>query len=506
MAFTVSRIQENLAQAAHQVLAAVEADGPDKHQVEIDHLVWLHARVTVAAALREWSEECKHPLAEELAEAAELEAASGFPDLPGRLGEGVVQMSRRLASMAKRIEPMEDVGASDEHRLLRSSLRDFGNRTVKPLANDMHRRDGDIPEHLIASMADLGLFGISVPEEYGGSEVRPDAKAMLVATEELSRCSLAGAGSLITRPEILVRALLRGGSEEQKRQWLPLIATGKKMVAVAVTEPDCGSDVASISCSAKQRPDGGWEITGTKLWTTFAGRAELVMLLCRTGDPGRGGLSAFVIDKPAFTGHEFVYRQPGGGTLIGKAIPTIGYRGMHTFELSFTAFRTPANSLIGEGQGLNRGFYLLMEGFAMGRLQTAGRAVGLMQAAFNDALAYTKGRVVFGQVIFANELARAKLGRMLLALEGSRQLSYRAAGMFEAGRGQAEPALAKLYACRVAESVTREALQLHGALGYSEETNVSRYFVDARVLNIFEGAEEVLSLRVIGRALLRESG
>lgn len=500
---TATGLQEALAESTRHVAAAVQADGPDNHQVEVDHLVWLHARVAVAEALREWADGCKRPLAGELAEVAELEATLELSNLSGGTDVGAVLISRQLAAIAERLEPLENVGASDEHRLLRSSLRDFGNQTVKPLANRMHRRDADIPEPIIQSMAHLGLFGMSVPAQYGGSEVRPDVKAMLIATEELSRASLGGAGSLMTRPEILVRALIRGGTESQKRQWLPLIASGNRMVAVAVTEPDCGSDVARVSCLAKQLRDGGWEITGTKLWSTFAGRAELVMLLCRTGNGGHRGLSAFVIEKPAFTGHEFVYRQPNGGTLSGKAIPTIGYRGMHTFELSFVGFRTPASSLIGEGEGLNRGFYLQMEGFAMGRIQTAGRAVGVMQAAFEDTLAYTKDRVVFGESIFANQLARAKVGRMLLALEGSRQLSYRAARSLEAGHGQTEAALAKLYACRVAQWVTGEAVELHGALGYSEETDVSRYFVDARVLSIFEGAEEVLSLRVIGRALLQ---
>ena len=503
-ATTTTSSQETLTTLKRQVASAVEADGPEAHQIDIDRLVWSHARVEVARALREWAESSKHPLTGDLAEVAELQAFSALSQLTGEGFLDAVQISRRLADIAERLEPLQDVGASEAHRLLRSSLREFADREVKPYASRMHRQDEDIPEHIIRSMAGLGLFGVSIPAEYGGAQVTPDVKAMLIATEELSRASLAGAGSLITRPEILVQALLRGGTEKQKRQWLPAIANGDKMVAVAVTEPDCGSDVASLSCPAKELPDGDWEITGTKLWCSFAGRSELVMLLCRTGQAGHRGLSAFVIEKPAFAGHEFEYRQPGGGTLIGKAIPTIGYRGMHTFALSFDHFRTLASSLIGEGEGLNRGFYLQMEGFAMGRIQTAGRAVGVMQAAFEDTLAYTKDRVVFGQPIFANELARSKVGMMALWLQGSRQLSYLAARMLDEGNGQTEASLAKLYASRVAESLTREATQLHGAMGYSEEADVSRYFVDARVLGIFEGAEEVLSLRVIGRALLQE--
>src|SRR5205807_10078510 len=167
-------------------------------------------------------------------------------------------------------------------------------------------------------VSQLGLFGLSVPELYGGSQGEaPDNRSMLIATEELSRGSLAAGGSLNTRPEILVRALLRAGSEEQRRRWLPAIASGEQLVAVAVTEPDHGSDVASIRCRATRLPDGGWEITGTKLWCTFAGRSELLMVLCRTSDAGHRGLSVFVLEKPASAGHGFEHRQPGGGALVG---------------------------------------------------------------------------------------------------------------------------------------------------------------------------------------------
>jgi (2S)-methylsuccinyl-CoA dehydrogenase len=229
------------------------------------------------------------------------------------------------------------------------------------------------------------------------------------------------------------------------------------------------------------------------------------MVLCRTGLPGHKGLSVFVIEKPAFSGHEFSVHSLEGGALRGKAIPTIGYRGLHTFELAFDEFRVPAAGLIGGEEWLNRGFYLQMEGFAMGRIQTAGRAVGLMQAAVDDSIAYARSRIVFGSPLFANQLIRGKIGRMFLRLHASRQLSYRAARLLDFGDGQMEASLAKLYASRMAELVTREAMQIHGAMGYSEETDVARYFVDARVLAIFEGAEEVLSLRVIGKSILEKN-
>jgi (2S)-methylsuccinyl-CoA dehydrogenase len=411
----------------------------------------------------------------------------------------------QLAELTLGTDRLEDLGASDEHRLFRSTLRAFADREIAPQARAIHRLDLDVPDRIIAGVAALGLFGLSVPTEFGGTQANEDIRAMLIATEELSRVSLSAGGSLMTRPEILVRALLRGGTAEQKRLWLPAIAAGDKLVAVAVTEPDFGSNVADVMCRATRLPNGDWTINGTKLWCTFAGRAELLMVLCRTGSSGHKGLSVFVVEKPAFSGQEFTFQSPEGGTLRGKAIPTIGYRGLHTFELVFDGLRVPAVALIGGEEWLNRGFYLQMEGFALGRIQTAGRAVGLMQAAVDDAITYSKSRTAFGQLLFANQLIRAKIGRMFLRLHASRQLSYHAARLLDSGDGQIEASLAKLYASRMAELVTREAMQIHGAMGYSEETDAARYFVDARVLAIFEGAEEVLSLRVIGKSILEKS-
>ena len=387
-----------------------------------------------------------------------------------------------------------------EHRLLRATLRDFAARRLAPRAQQIHRADEDVPAEIIAGIAELGLFGLSVPEAYGGTLAgTPDHLAMLIGTEEMAAGSLAAGGSLMTRPEILVRALLSAGSEEQKKRWLPAIASGEKLVAVAVTEPDYGSDVAALQCRATRLADGGWTVSGAKLWCTFAGRAHLVMLLCRTGaDPGHRGLSIFVLEKPSVLGHDFEHAQGSGGVLRGRAIPTLGYRGLHTFELVFEDYRLPADALVGEE---GRGFYLQMEGFATGRLQTAARAVGVMHAAVRDTLAYTAQRRVFGKPVAEHELARRLIGRMGVRLHASRRLSYAAATLYDEGGGQVEASLAKLYASRMAEYVTRDAMQLFGGMGYGEETDVSRYFVDARVLAIFEGAEEVLALRVIGKAL-----
>jgi (2S)-methylsuccinyl-CoA dehydrogenase len=500
----VSQLGEAIERLRQRVLDQIERDGVDAHQVAANHLAWAVARGEAALGCQDWAAAAstEDTLVTAIAEAAEEEAIRFAQGQSVELGD---LDHVRLVAIQREFRPTEDLGASEEHRLLRSTLRDFTEKEIRPRAQAVHREDLDVPEGIIRGVSQLGLFGLSVPERYGGSQGEaPDHRAMLIATEELSRGSLAAGGSLITRPEILVRALLRGGSEEQRRRWLPAIASGEQLVAVAVTEPDHGSDVASIRCRATPLPDGGWEITGAKLWCTFAGRSELLMVLCRTSDAGHRGQSVFVLEKPAFAGHGFEHRQPGGGTLVGRAIPTIGYRGMHTFELAFDRYRAPAIALVGGEQWLDRGFYLQMEGFAIGRIQTAARAVGLMQAALEDALAYTRERRVFGRPVAGFQLPQAMLGAMIVRVAAARQLSYRAARLLDDGGGQMESSLAKLYASRAAEYVARDATQLHGAMGYGEETDVSRYFVDSRVLTIFEGAEEVLALRVIARSLLAQ--
>jgi len=465
----------------------------DANQVAANDLAWTYARVEAAEACDEWARVTGDRRAREVADAAIADAWAGLGRRPKTVSPELTVDGRALA----------DLGATQEQRMLRATFRDFARTRIAPHAAAIHRGDLDIPDEIIRGVAELGVFGLSIPEEFGGSQDESeDFESMLIVTEELSAASLAAGGSLMTRPEILVRALVRAGTPEQKRRWLPGIASGRHMVAVATTEPDFGSDVAGLRCRA-DRADGGWRVNGTKFWCTFAGRAELVMLLLRTGPSGHKGLSVFVLEKPAFPGHEFEHRQPDGGLLKGRAIPTIGYRGMHTFELSFERFLLPETALVGGEEWLDRGFYLQLESFAMGRLQTAGRAVGVMQAALDAAVKYTRERLVFGQPIAHYGLPRATLGTMAFRLAASRQLSYRAARLVGQGQGQMEASLAKLYASRAAEQVTRDAMQLHGGAGYAEETDVSRYFVDARVLSIFEGAEDVLALRVIARSLLK---
>lgn len=398
------------------------------------------------------------------------------------------------------------VHLSADLALAASTFRRFAEEKIAPRAGEIHRRDLDLPEEIISELAGLGVFGLSIPAEYGGSfdVAHPDYLAMLVVTEELTRGSLAAGGSLITRPEILARALLQGGTDEQQQRWLPGIASGDLMVAVAVTEPDYGSDVAGLRTLAVRHQDR-YLLRGTKTWCTFAGRAELLMVLART-DPdlarGHRGLSLFVVEKPRRAGHSFRLEQPEGGEMSGRAIPTLGYRGMHSFEVVFADWAVPGDAMVGGTAGEGRGFYLQMEGFTTGRLQTAARAVGLMEAAFTAALRYAAEREVFGRPIAAYRLSKARLARMAARIQTCRQFAHRIAGRFVHGEGRTEVAMVKALACRAAEEVTRDAMQLHGGYGYAEEYPVSRYFVDARVLSIFEGAEETLALRVIARDLL----
>ena len=405
----------------------------------------------------------------------------------------------------------------EDFELVRETFHRFAEDKVRPHAEHVHRANADIPEEVIEGLAELGGFGLSVPEEYGGfaSGGESDYMGMVVATEELSWGSLGVGGSLITRPEILTRALVHGGTEEQKKHWLPKLASAEILAAVAVTEPDYGSDVANIVTAATP-VDGGWVVNGVKTWCTFAARADVLMLLART-DPDRSlahrGISMFVVEKPRGDGHGFLFTQTDArlperpadlapGRLEGRPIDTLGYRGMHSYELAFENWFVPAANLVGGPEGLGKGFYLQMQGFENGRLQTAARALGVMQAAYEAAAAYAAERKVFGSPIGDYELTQAKLGRMAVIIQATRQASYRVARLMARGEGALEASMIKAYVCRAAEWVTREAMQIHGGMGYAEEFPVSRYFVDARVLSIFEGADETLALKVIARRLI----
>jgi (2S)-methylsuccinyl-CoA dehydrogenase len=401
------------------------------------------------------------------------------------------------------------IALDEPHALAQEAFRRFSADVVAPQAEAIHRHDLTVPETLLKPLREMGVFGLAIPERFGGSgpDDRDDTLLMVVVTEALSEGSLAAAGSLITRPEILSRALLAGGTDEQKSHWLPRLAAGNPLCAIAITEPDHGSDVASLTLKGTRVP-GGWRLNGAKTWCTFAGKAGVLMVVTRT-DPDRSlghrGLSLLLVEKPSYETHEFEVRQAEGGKLSGRAIPTIGYRGMHSFDLAFEDYFVPDANVVGGEAGLGKGFYLTMAGMVGGRMQTAARACGVMRAALRAAIRYSADRKVFGAPLQAFPLTLAKLARMGARLAACRQLAYAVAGLVDRGEGRMEASLVKLLACRSAEMVTREALQLHGGMGYAEETPVSRYFVDARVLSIFEGAEETLALKVVARSLMERA-
>jgi len=523
------------AMTGHLALAVSDGDRVsnarlDEHQIDAYALALWLSRLQGARSILNFARRRPRPLHEGFARAFVAELVSDLAaDLTFRapewgLADDVVARTLATPEIAAfvreslapaRWEAMAgdvladavDYGLDDERDFIRREFRRFADETVAPVAEHVHKHDELIPREIIDKVSELGCFGLSIPERFGGLQPddKPDNLGMCVVTEELSRGSLGVAGSLITRPEILSKALLKGGTDEQRERWLPRLASGEILCAVAVTEPDFGSDVAGLKVSATPA-DQGWVLNGQKTWCTFAGFADVMMVLARSDpDPSRGhrGLSIFLADKPRFEGHAFEHVQPGGGKVIGRAIDTIGYRGMHSYDVFFEDYFVPDSHVLGGLGGLGKGFYYQMEGFAGGRLQTAARACGVMQAALERSIAYTSSRKVFGRPVASYQLSAWKLGRMAMLIQTARQLTYDVAAMIDAHKGQVEASMVKLWSSRVAEWVTREAMQLHGGMGYAEEYDVSRYFVDARVFSIFEGAEEVLALKVVARQVLQ---
>jgi (2S)-methylsuccinyl-CoA dehydrogenase len=493
-----------LALAAAELLAADTSIAEARGELDTSLALAFAADAIVAVAARLESIELDIGL-----DASSGHASADMPALAALRRS--VASSYVLADLGQRVTATGgDVGAvvlDDATTLAQDVFRRFASDVVAPLAETIHRCNLTVPEEVLEPMREMGVFGLAIPESFGGSAPGEgsDTLMMLAVTEALSEASLAAAGSLITRPEILARALLAGGTALQKETWLPRIAAGNPLCAIAITEPDYGSDVAGLGLRARRAP-GGWVLNGAKTWCTFAGKAGLLMVVARTGEDrtmGHRGLSVFLVEKASFDGHDFVFEQPGHrGRLEGRAIPTIGYRGMHSFDLSFTDFFVPDTHLLGAEPGLGRGFYFTMAGMTGGRIQTAARAAGVMRAALKAAVRYSQDRKVFAAPLADFPLTRIKIARMASRAAACRWLTFAVGRLMDAGGGRVEANLAKLFACRSAELVTREAMQIHGGMGYAEETPASRYFVDARVLSIFEGAEETLALKVIAKDLL----
>ena len=391
-----------------------------------------------------------------------------------------------------------DPGLDDETLVaVRDQVRRFADERIAPGAQLWHREDRLIPDDTVAEMAGLGIFGLTLPVEYGGAGM--GKTAMCVATEELCRASL-GAGSLATRSEIAGELVRLHGTAAQRARWLGPVASGAALPAAVFTEPGAGSDLGAVGTRAVR--DGAvWRVTGAKTWSTHAARADVMTLLARTDPdtPGPGGLSMFLAPKPRGTDAD-PFPAPG---MSGGEIRVLGYRGMKEYEIAFDGFEVPADGLLGGRPGA--GFRQLMGTFEAARIQTAARAVGVARSALELGLGYARGRRQFGRAIYDFPRVHGKLAWMAVECMAARQLTWFAAREKDAGRRcDLEAGMAKLLAARVAWAAADNAVQIHGGNGYAEEYPVSRVLVDARILNIFEGAAEIQATVVARRLLATE--
>jgi (2S)-methylsuccinyl-CoA dehydrogenase len=385
-------------------------------------------------------------------------------------------------------------GLDDTLDSIREEMRKFADDRVAPYAQEWHLRNDYIPLDVISQMAELGVFRLTIPEDYEGMGLGKES--MCVVSEELSRGYI-GVGSLGTRSEIAAELILGSGTEEQKRKWLPQIAAGEVLPTAVFTEPNTGSDLASLKTRAVRHGDV-YKVYGNKTWITHPVRADLMTLLVRTNpsETGYRGLSMLLAEKPRGSDED---PFPVSG-MSGTEIEVLGYRGMKEYEIAFDGFVVKAENLLGGVEGL--GFKQLMATFEAARVQTAARAIGVAQAAMEQALGYATTRVQFGEPIAAFPRVADKIAMMAAEIMMARQLTYYAARQKDSGRrSDLEAGMAKLLAARVAWSAADNAVQIHGGNGFAVEFAVSRILCDARILNIFEGAAEIQA-QVIARRLL----
>lgn len=416
-----------------------------------------------------------------------------------RFGNG---QAARMALAARLADALDsgDPDAFGHHGLdetlgmVRDQFRRFGAERVEPHAHQWHLEDRLIPIEVVEAMAELGTFGLTVPEEYGGLGMGKEA--MVVVSETLSRAYI-GVGSLGTRSEIAAELIRLGGTEEQRAHWLPRIASGEILPTAVFTEPNTGSDLAHLRTRAERDGDG-WRVNGNKTWITHAARTDLMTLLVRTNpdEPGYRGLSMLLAEKPRGSDAD---PFPAAG-MSGGEIEVLGYRGMKEYEIAFDGFEVPAGSLLGSEEG--QGFKQLMATFESARIQTAARAVGVAQAALELGLRYAGERIQFSKQLQAFPRVANKLARMAAEIAAARALTLHAAREKDSDRRcDIEAGMAKLLAARVAWASADDALQIHGGNGYALEYPISRVLCDARILNIFEGAAEIQA-GVIARGLL----
>ena len=429
---------------------------------------------------------------------AEDRAPLNTPEIATLIASGNTQAARtRLVELMQEHSANITVGASgldDELEMIREQFRRFALDRVEPYAHDWHLKDELIPMEIIEELAEMGVFGLTIPEEYGGFGL--SKASMVVVSEELSRGYI-GVGSLGTRSEIAAELILCGGTDAQKQSWLPRIASAEILPTAVFTEPNTGSDLGSLRTRAIKDGDD-YRVTGNKTWITHAARTHVMTLLART-DPDttdHRGLSMFLAEKTAGT-DENPFPTEG---MTGGEIEVLGYRGMKEYELGFDNFHVKGENLLGGEEG--KGFKQLMETFESARIQTAARAIGVAQSALDISMQYAQDRKQFGKSLINFPRVSGKLAMMAVEIMIARQLTYFSAWEKDHGhRCDLEAGMAKLLGARVAWAAADNGLQIHGGNGFALEYKISRVLCDARILNIFEGAAEIQA-QVIARRLL----
>ena len=534
----VKPIQDILASATDLVRATV-TDGDrvsgaliEQHQTAAHGLAWLATYAESLRQMQAWAERLQadgkfgevEQLIHQIAFGEYLaQISGGIPmsqgeivrlqdigltqdQMRGLLGDEIQTLTRQGNTQAARmrlVALMQDhsanitvgaTGLNDELEMIREQFRRFAVEKVEPYAHDWHLKDELIPMAIIEELAEMGVFGLTIPEEYGGFGL--SKASMCVVSEELSRGYI-GVGSLGTRSEIAAELIICGGTEEQKQKWLPALASAEKLPTAVFTEPNTGSDLGSLRTRAVK--DGNdYRITGNKTWITHAARTHVMTLLVRTNPDSNDhrGLSMFLAEKtPGDDANPF----PTQG-MTGGEIEVLGYRGMKEYELAFDNFHVAGENLLGREEG--KGFKQLMQTFESARIQTAARAIGVAQSALDVGMQYAQDRKQFGKSLIAFPRVAGKLAMMAVEIMVARQLTYFSAAEKDNGRRcDLEAGMAKLLGARVAWASADNALQIHGGNGFALEYKVSRILCDARILNIFEGAAEIQA-QVIARRLL----
>ncbi|WP_282078113.1 acyl-CoA dehydrogenase family protein [Epibacterium ulvae] len=415
------------------------------------------------------------------------------------------QSANTQAARSRLVELMEEQGAAatmfgasgldEELEMIRDQFRRYAQEKVEPFAHEWHLKDELIPIEIIDELAEMGVFGLTIPEEHGGFGL--SKASMCVVSEELSRGYI-GVGSLGTRSEIAAELIIAGGTDDQKAQWLPKLASAEILPTAVFTEPNTGSDLGSLRTRAVKDENGDYKITGNKTWITHAARTHVMTLLARTNPDtdNHKGLSMFLAEKTPGTDDD-PFPTPG---MTGGEIEVLGYRGMKEYELGFDGFHVKSENLLGGEEG--KGFKQLMQTFESARIQTAARAIGVAQSALDIGMQYAQDRKQFGKSLINFPRVSGKLAMMAVEIMIARQLTYFSAWEKDHDRRcDLEAGMAKLLGARVAWAAADNGLQIHGGNGFAMEYKISRVLCDARILNIFEGAAEIQA-QVIARRLL----